>query len=67
MIKNILIIFLLATTTSFAQYFKTYDWNESPTLHTLSEEENKESSVGILKKIIVEYKPSAFGNSIKMF
>ena len=67
MIKNILIIFLLATTTSFAQYFKTYNWNESPTLHTLSEEENKESSVGILKKIIVEYKPSAFGNSIKMF
>ncbi|NNK83681.1 MAG: hypothetical protein HKO92_11210 [Flavobacteriaceae bacterium] len=67
MIKNIVIIFLFATSTSFSQYFKTYDWDKTPDLHTLSEADMKQSSVGILKKIIVEYKPSVFGNNIKLF
>jgi hypothetical protein len=53
--KNIVIIFLLAITSSFAQHYKTYDWSKKPQHHTLSSEELKESSIGILKKHIVEY------------
>lgn len=67
MIKKAVILFLLATTTSFAQYYKTYNWSEEPTLHNLSEKEMEASSVGILKKVIVEYIPSTFGNDIKLF
>ena len=67
MIKKILFLFLLATTTSFAQYYKTYNWSEKPTLHSLSEKEMNESSVGIIKKVIVEYKPGVFAQNIKLF
>ncbi|MCK8480755.1 hypothetical protein [Psychroserpens algicola] len=56
MIKNIAFLCLLVTTTSsFAQYYKTYDWAENPTIHEISAEDANESSIGILKKHIVEY------------
>jgi hypothetical protein len=56
MIKKIAFIALLITSTSsFAQYYKTYDWQKKPKLHELTEEEKEESSVAILKKVIVEF------------
>ena len=55
MIKNILFVLLIATTNCFSQHYKTYNWTEKPQLHKLSAEESKASSVGILKKHIVEY------------
>lgn len=58
MIKKALIILLIASTHSFAQQYKTYDWEKKPKLHKLSEEDLKESSVGILEKFIVEYSSS---------
>jgi hypothetical protein len=68
MIKNsILVVVFLITTHSFAQFHKTYDWNETPEIHTLSTEEQKESSVGILKKHVVEYAKSMFGNMLKVY
>jgi len=65
--KSILIALLLISANSFAQFHKTYDWNETPIVHELSEEEKKESSVGILKKHVVEYAKSMFGNQLKVF
>ena len=68
MIKNsILVVVFLITTNSFAQFHKTYDWSETPTIHTLSAEEQNESSVGILKKHVVEYAKSMFGDMLKVF
>lgn len=68
MIKNsILVVVFLITTHSFAQFHKTYDWNETPEIHTLSTEEQKESSVGILKKHVVEYAKSMFGDMLKVY
>jgi len=68
MIKRfILILLFLATTNSFAQYYKTYNWNENPKLHNLTEKELKEPSVGILEKYIVEYKPGTFSQDLKNF
>ncbi|WP_157503244.1 DUF3857 domain-containing protein [Mangrovimonas xylaniphaga] len=55
MIKRALIVLLLATSSSFAQQFRTYDWEKKPKLHKLTKEETEESSIGILKKHIVEY------------
>ncbi|PHR69258.1 MAG: hypothetical protein COA67_11050 [Lutibacter sp.] len=61
------IALLLIATTSFSQHFKTYDWKENPTLHELSEEENAESSIAILKKNIVEFKQSVITNDINVY
>ncbi len=58
MIKNILFVLLIATTNCFSQHYLNYNWNEKPQLHKLSPEELKESSIGILKKHIVEYASS---------
>ncbi|AOW20234.1 DUF3857 domain-containing protein [Urechidicola croceus] len=66
--KKILILSLLfLTTNSFSQYYKDYDWSKNPKTHLLSAEENKESSIAILKKNIVEYKQSALTNEIRVF
>ena len=68
MIKNsILVVVFLITTNSFAQFHKTYDWSETPVIHQLSPEEQKESSVGILKKHVVEYAKSMFGDMLKVY
>lgn len=48
-------VLLIATTNCFSQHYKTYNWTEKPQLHKLSSDESKASSVGILKKHIVEY------------
>ncbi|MCB0462882.1 MAG: DUF3857 domain-containing protein [Flavobacteriaceae bacterium] len=68
MIKNsILVVVFLITTNSFAQFYKTYDWKETPEIHQLSKEEQKEPSVGILKKHVVEYAKSMFGDLLKVY
>jgi hypothetical protein len=65
--KSILIALLLISANSFAQFHKNYDWSETPITHELSDEEKKESSVGILKKHVVEFAKSMFGNQLKVF
>ena len=67
MIKKALIILLIATTSSFAQHYKSYNWEETPVLHKISKEEAKESSVGILKKHIVEYASSLLSQDPKRY
>jgi len=67
MIKKLIFIFLIASTNCVAQYYKTYDWNEIPKLHKLSDTDVKESSVGILKKSIIEYQPSLFSQELKRY
>jgi len=67
MIKRLTFILLIASTNCFAQYYKTYDWNESPKLHELTENELKESSVGVLEKYIVEYKKGLFSDNLTSF
>lgn len=66
--KNLFIaIFILTTTSSFSQFYKTYNWKENPTLHELTVDENKESSIGILKKNIIEFRKSVITNSISVY
>jgi hypothetical protein len=68
MIKKIAFILLLvSTTSSFAQYYKSYDWEKEPKLHEISAEEEKESSIGILKKHIVEYTSNALSQIPRRF
>jgi len=68
MIKNsFLIALLFITANSFAQFHKTYNWTETPSVHELSAEEKNESSVGILKKHVVEYAKSMFGDQLKVY
>lgn len=68
MIKNIAFIFLLTVTTvSNAQFYKTYNWEETPQKHQLTEKEAKESSVAILKKHIVEYTKGLFNQGLRVF
>jgi hypothetical protein len=68
MIKNsLLVVVFLITTNSFAQFYKSYNWSETPVIHQLSAEEQNESSVGILKKHVVEYAKSIFGDMLKVY
>jgi hypothetical protein len=67
MIKRIIFILLIATTNSFAQHYKTYDWKENPKLHDLTSAELKLASVGILEKNIVEYEQSIFSQNLNSY
>ena len=67
MIKKALLVLLVVSTSSFAQQFRTYNWNEKPKLHKLSADEEKESSIGILKKHIVEYSASIMSPNPKRY
>ena len=68
MIKNsILFALFLLTTNCFAQFHKTYNWTETPIVHNLTAEEQKESSIGIMKKHVVEYAKSMFGDQLKVY
>ncbi|MGC1473115.1 MAG: hypothetical protein WA775_11030 [Psychroserpens sp.] len=68
MIKNLLFLLLLvSTTSSFAQYYKDYDWEKQPKLHDISAEEKAASSIGIFKKYIVEYASDALEQMPKRF
>lgn len=68
MIKNSLLAILFITATNcFAQFHKIYDWDRTPIIHELTAEEQNESSVGILKKHVVEYAKSIFGNQLKVY
>ncbi|WP_299227945.1 DUF3857 domain-containing protein [uncultured Psychroserpens sp.] len=62
-----LILFITSCSISFAQHFRTYDWTETPALHELSKAEMKESSIGILKKHIVEYAPNILSPEPKRY
>lgn len=65
--KSIIVALLLVSANSFAQFYKTYNWSETPEIHQLSTEEQNESSVGILKKHVVEYAKSMFGDMLKVY
>ncbi|MEY8849149.1 hypothetical protein AB9K26_10045 [Psychroserpens sp. XS_ASV72] len=68
MIKNLITLSLfLVITASYAQHYKTYDWNKKPKLHKLSDEDEKASSVAILKKHIVEYYSDPLASEPKRF
>jgi Domain of Unknown Function with PDB structure (DUF3857) len=65
MIKNfIFTLLILATTSSYAQYYKTYNWNDNPKLHDITETETNASSIGVLEKYIVEYFTSTFSQEL---
>ena len=65
--KLIIITLLLIPSTVFSQYYKTYDWETNPKIHLLNTQENEESSIGILKRKIVEYYQSQVTNKISVF
>ncbi|WP_340198764.1 DUF3857 domain-containing protein [Ascidiimonas sp. W6] len=56
--KLFILILLISPTVTFSQYYKGYDWNSKPEVVKLTNEEEKESSVGIIEKLIVEFTPS---------
>ena len=64
---NFIIGFLFLVTSCFAQFHKAYNWNETPIIHELSNKEKRASSVGILKKHVVEYAKSMFGDQMKIY
>ena len=67
MTKQILFVLLIASTNCFSQYYKSYDWSEKPKLHTITADEQKEHSIGILKKNIVEYTTAALSSDLKAY
>jgi len=56
--KSLLIAFLLASSYCFSQQYLNYNWAEKPQLHNFSSDELKASSIGVLKKHIVQFIPS---------
>ena len=67
MIKKTLFVLLLISTNCYSQYYNSYDWDMKPQLHEITSEEEKEHSIGILKKSIVEYTYSEFSSDLKLF
>ena len=65
--KLFIFILLFSTINSFSQYYKIYDWEEKPQLHELTESENNESSIAILKKNIVEFGKSKITDKMRIF
>lgn len=65
--KLFIFILLISSFNSYAQFHKTYDWEEKPQLHELTIEQEKESSIAILKKNIVEFHQSKVTNNISVF
>ena len=53
--KNLYLLLLLLGSYSYAQEFKTYDWQAKPKIHQLNDSEKDNSSIAILKRHIVEY------------
>jgi len=66
--KKILFISLfLLSISGFSQYYTTYDWSKSPSIHQLNPTETKESSVAILKKKIIEFSQSKLTKDIAVY
>ncbi len=65
--KLITIVVLLLTANTFSQFYKTYDWKENPQIHTLTKSENEESSIGILRKRIIEFKQSKITGDVSVY
>ncbi|MCK5815464.1 MAG: DUF3857 domain-containing protein [Flavobacteriaceae bacterium] len=65
--KIILIIAIFTSSISFSQYYTTYDWEANPTIHTINDSDNMESSLAILKRKIIEFRRSETNNNISIF
>lgn len=66
--KKLFILGLLLTaTTSFGQFHKSYNWEEERSLHQVDTDKLESSSLTILRKTIVEYRPSAISQGIDFF
>ena len=53
--KRLVVLLLLIGSFTYAQEFKNYDWQPKPKIHKLTDTEKDNSSIGILKRHIVEY------------
>ena len=67
MIKNTLLLLLLVSTNCFSQYYKSYDWSDKPKMHTITSDEEKEHSIGIQKKTIIEYMTADSSSDLRQF
>jgi len=65
--KIIIIVLFLSSSTVISQYHKSYDWEVNPKIHSLTNQESEEPSIGILKRKIVEYLQSKVTNKISIF
>ena len=52
----IILLFCCVISTTQAQFYSTYNWEPNPVHLELTPSEKEESSLGLLKKIIIEYK-----------
>lgn len=65
-ISALILLFLLIPIVAFSQYYKGYDWNSNPKASEINALEQKESSVGIIEKQIIEFLPTgANGNQFE--
>lgn len=65
--KNLFLLITLIGTTIYAQYYSEYDWEESPKLHELSDEDLQVPAIGVFKKTIIEFKNSEIVQDINIF
>lgn len=65
--KLFILAFIICTSTVYSQYYKTYDWESNPEIHVLTSYENKESSVGVLKRKVVEFYQSELTQKINIY
>lgn len=56
--NNLILTLLMLPMLCFSQYYEGYDWNSNPKVSALQDWEQKESSIGIIEKKIVEFLPS---------
>ncbi|GAB1307421.1 hypothetical protein KH5_01040 [Urechidicola sp. KH5] len=65
--RLILVGFLITVTSSFAQFHKSYNWEENRSLHQVDADKLQSSSLTVLRKTIVEYRPSAMSQGVDFF
>jgi len=66
-IKLLLIIFFCLVNGSYAQLYKSHDWEQTPIYEKLSDDDKALASVAIKEKHLIQYYQTVFNSKIKLF
>ncbi len=64
---KLIIVSLFFNYSSFAQLYKSHDWEKTPTIFEISEEDKKLASVAIKEKTLIQYYRAGLGKSYKLY
>jgi len=64
---KIILVSLFFTYTSYAQLYKSHDWEKTPTTFTIDKEDEALASVAIKEKYLIQYYKTALGKGYRLY